>query len=405
MDRDGAGAGRLAPGTARPGARWPRRRRRASAVRCSSALRAAHAAGIQHRDVKPANVLLRPDGTAVLTDFGIAALQGSTSLTATGELVGSPEYMAPERVRGRDDDPASDLWSLGLVLYVCVEGVSPLRRATTLRHPGRGPRRPGTAAGPLGSAGAGASGPARTGPGSAARRGAAGRDAGAGGVGHDAGLGAADGTAAGRLPRRSRMPGRAARARPTYRAVRWPAGRADRLPQHATSPQPPGRRRNRTPASLVAVIAVAARGHRRDRRSSSRCAARATGRAAPGSAARRRRIGRDGNESGHHAEATQPSPDGTPTPGTRAADRLRPAGSPSSSPSRSPPAPPSGTNGSRRSGKSIPEAVFVRSDDYASLRPGFWVIYAPGPFTDGRAALNFCAERGRTSPNTASAAI
>lgn len=97
-----------------------------------SGLRAAHAAGIQHRDVKPANVMLREDGAAVLTDFGIAALQGSTSLTATGELVGSPEYFAPERIRGHDDDPASDLWSLGVMLYVCVEGVSPLRRATTL---------------------------------------------------------------------------------------------------------------------------------------------------------------------------------------------------------------------------------------------------------------------------------
>ncbi|NUK06252.1 serine/threonine-protein kinase, partial [Streptomyces lunaelactis] len=97
-----------------------------------SALRAAHAAGIHHRDVKPANVLLRADGSAVLTDFGIAALQGSASLTVTGDLIGSPEYIAPERIRGRDNDAASDLWSLGLVLYVCVEGVSPLRRGTTL---------------------------------------------------------------------------------------------------------------------------------------------------------------------------------------------------------------------------------------------------------------------------------
>jgi len=85
-----------------------------------AALHAAHAAGIQHRDVKPGNVLLRLDGTPVLTDFGIAALQESPGLTATGLLIGSPEYMAPERIRGQEGDPASDLWSLGLLLYVCL---------------------------------------------------------------------------------------------------------------------------------------------------------------------------------------------------------------------------------------------------------------------------------------------
>lgn len=97
-----------------------------------SALRAAHAAGVQHRDVKPANVLLRPDGNAVLTDFGIAALRESTSLTATGDLIGSPEYIAPERIRGEEGNPASDLWSLGMLLYVATEGSHPLRRATSL---------------------------------------------------------------------------------------------------------------------------------------------------------------------------------------------------------------------------------------------------------------------------------
>jgi hypothetical protein len=82
--------------------------------------------------VKPANVLLRPGGAAVLTDFGIAALHGSTALTATGVLIGSPEYIAPERVRGEEGLAASDLWSLGMLLYVAAEGTHPLRRATSL---------------------------------------------------------------------------------------------------------------------------------------------------------------------------------------------------------------------------------------------------------------------------------
>ncbi|MFE2549932.1 serine/threonine-protein kinase [Streptomyces sp. NPDC059355] len=97
-----------------------------------SALRAAHAEGVLHRDVKPANVLLRPDGSAVLTDFGIAALHDSTALTSTGVLIGSPEYIAPERARGEEGLAASDLWSLGMLLYVASEGAHPLRRATTL---------------------------------------------------------------------------------------------------------------------------------------------------------------------------------------------------------------------------------------------------------------------------------
>jgi serine/threonine protein kinase len=99
-----------------------------------AALSAAHAAGIHHRDVKPANVLLRIDGTPVLTDFGIAGLRESTAtnLTATGALIGSPEYIAPERIRGQEGDPASDLWSLGMMMYVAAEGVNPLRRDNTL---------------------------------------------------------------------------------------------------------------------------------------------------------------------------------------------------------------------------------------------------------------------------------
>ncbi|MER5962162.1 protein kinase [Streptomyces sp. NPDC002057] len=98
-----------------------------------SALRAAHERNIEHRDVKPANVLLRPDGRPVLTDFGIAAIQESTVLTASGSIIGSPDYMAPERIRGGGaSGPAADLWSLGMLLYVAVEGLHPLRRENTL---------------------------------------------------------------------------------------------------------------------------------------------------------------------------------------------------------------------------------------------------------------------------------
>ncbi|GHE01891.1 serine/threonine-protein kinase [Streptomyces alanosinicus] len=97
-----------------------------------SALRAAHAVGVLHRDVKPANVLLAHDGRVVLTDFGIASVEGSTTLTMTGEVVGSPEFLAPERALGRTPGPGSDLWSLGVLLYAAVEGVSPFRYDTPL---------------------------------------------------------------------------------------------------------------------------------------------------------------------------------------------------------------------------------------------------------------------------------
>ncbi|MGW5157905.1 serine/threonine-protein kinase [Nonomuraea wenchangensis] len=94
------------------------------------ALGAAHQSGIVHRDIKPANVMLAGDGRALLTDFGIALHTTDTTLTTAGMLIGSPEYMAPERLRGVDGLPAGDLFSLGVTLYQAVEGVSPFRRNT-----------------------------------------------------------------------------------------------------------------------------------------------------------------------------------------------------------------------------------------------------------------------------------
>ncbi|KPH97718.1 serine/threonine protein kinase [Actinobacteria bacterium OK074] len=96
------------------------------------ALRAAHSAGVLHRDVKPGNVLLATDGRVLLTDFGIAQVEGDTTITRTGEIVGSVDYLAPERIRGQDPGPASDLWALGATLYTAVEGRSPFRRTSPL---------------------------------------------------------------------------------------------------------------------------------------------------------------------------------------------------------------------------------------------------------------------------------
>ncbi|MFE5734825.1 serine/threonine-protein kinase [Streptomyces sp. NPDC056528] len=96
------------------------------------ALRAAHAAGVLHRDVKPGNILLARDGRVLITDFGIAAIEGDSTITRTGEIVGSIDYLAPERVKGADPGPASDLWSLGATLYTAVEGTSPFRRGSPI---------------------------------------------------------------------------------------------------------------------------------------------------------------------------------------------------------------------------------------------------------------------------------
>ena len=100
-----------------------------------AALRAAHAEGILHRDVKPANIMVGPDGRVVLTDFGIARAADSPTITGSGTLLGSPSYIAPERARGLpagETGPPADLWGLGASLYFAVEGHPPFERSNVL---------------------------------------------------------------------------------------------------------------------------------------------------------------------------------------------------------------------------------------------------------------------------------
>jgi tRNA A-37 threonylcarbamoyl transferase component Bud32 len=131
----------------------PARRVAEAGMLLLGALASAHAAGVVHRDVKPGNVLLTRDGRAVLTDFGIAAVDGDPALTQTGMVVGTPGFCAPERIRGAPASPASDLWSLGATLYAAAEGRgpfdghgSPMAVLTSIVHSDPPPAR---SAGPL----------------------------------------------------------------------------------------------------------------------------------------------------------------------------------------------------------------------------------------------------------------
>lgn len=98
----------------------------------AAGLMAAHEAGITHRDVKPGNVLVATDGQIKITDFGIARSVGEQTITATGMLLGSPAYIAPEVATGQPATPAADAWGLGALLYACVEGRPPYDRGNAI---------------------------------------------------------------------------------------------------------------------------------------------------------------------------------------------------------------------------------------------------------------------------------
>ncbi len=94
-------------------------------AQAAAALQAAHSAGLVHRDIKPGNLLVGPDGDVKITDFGIAYAAGSASVTSPGALIGTPAYLAPERAAGAPATPAADLYALGIVAYQCLTGGLP----------------------------------------------------------------------------------------------------------------------------------------------------------------------------------------------------------------------------------------------------------------------------------------
>jgi serine/threonine-protein kinase len=143
VDDDGTGTrpflvmelvpGQPLSGLLRGGESMPADRASEIVAQAADAIAAAHALGIVHRDVKPANLLVTPDGQVKITDFGIARAGDGAAITQTGQIIGTPHYISPEQAEGRPASEASDIYALGVVLYECLAGQRPFARDTPIQ--------------------------------------------------------------------------------------------------------------------------------------------------------------------------------------------------------------------------------------------------------------------------------
>ena len=345
-----------------------------------AALEYAHAMGVVHRDIKPGNLFLCDKGQVKVTDFGIAKAVSGTSLTATGTLVGTLPYMAPEQWLGETAAFSNDIWAVGCVLYELLSGRPPRTYASATDYVAAAARRE-----PVPPLHPNASIPAWL----------------------------ANAVMAMLEPDPRRRPAAAQCMQllsgpPTQ--MREPAAARQPIPlagyapaEPSGTPQAPGvpvtqGRSRRIAFSVAALVAVAAGGtvialmHGTGEKPSQ---PGSTGAAAPAVSGAATRTPPPASSASHAARghATASSSAG-PVTGPAAGEWIAqlasvPVNAGSAELQKE-------LNQVRTE---IPEAQYLASSDYASLNPGYWVIYYPGPFSDGTQAIEYCAAHGRTSTN------